>query len=211
MGPSICWGTVCMNDVGSRQSLLYTYKAMTGLVWSFFAPCWSGSGGSHHLPGRGLSGPSAHHGSPMGKLTLTHTHKHGYGYRLVWMWVLVGNVGMKTQMGLHCRFVLWIGMCYEWTPMSSLFTLLQVLIHHVILTYHVISCDHFCDPLSKWLYCPCDDHCSLMFHLHQFHLFIGHHCSSDLLFSVTLLFCDTYCSSDFIVLFYYKYWQSLAL
>ena len=90
-------------------------------------------------------------------------------------------------------------------PLFLFFTSLQVLIHHVILTYHVISCDHFCDPLSLWLYCPSDVHCSLMFHLHQFHLFIGHHCSSGLLFSVTLLFCDTYCSSDFIVLFYYKY------
>ena len=68
-------------------------------------------------------------------------------------------------------------------------------------TYHVISCDQLCDPLSKWLYCPCDVHCSPMFHLHQFHLFIGHHYSSDLLFSVTLLllwrllFVLLYCSS----------------
>ena len=51
----------------------------------------------------------------------------------------------------------------------------------------------------------------LLFHPYQFHLFISHHCSCDLLFSVTLLFCDAYCTSDFIVLFYYKYWQSWAL
>ena len=34
-------------------------------------------------------------------------------------------------------------------PHFFFFTSLQVLIHHVILTCHVISCDHFCDPLSK--------------------------------------------------------------
>ena len=93
-----------------------------------------------------------------------------------------------------------INNCYDWTPFLLFLTSLQVLIHHVILTYYVISCDHLCDV-----------HCSHMFHLHQFHLFIGHHCSSDLLSLVTLLFCDAYCTSDFIVLFYYKYWQSLAL
>ena len=111
------------------------------------------------------------------------------------------NSQQESTGGLACDML-------RMDPHFFSFTFLQVLISHVILTYHVIPCDHFCDPLSKWLYCPCDVHCSLMFHLHQFHLFIGHYCSSDycslwlycsvtLIVLVTLLFSFTISTSSF--------------
>ena len=52
--------------------------------------------------------------------------------------------GLKHHHWGSCPPLHWLG-CYKWTSIS--FTLLQVLISHVILTYHVIPCDHFCDSI----------------------------------------------------------------
>ena len=110
------------------------------------------------------------------------------------------------------RFTETLGSCYEWTPISSSFTLLQVLIHHVILTF---PCE------SLWLIL-CFLTWVIMTHYHEslwllftfpFWLTMTHYESCSVTYCPGWLYCpcDVYCPCDSIVLFYYKYWQSLAL
>ena len=102
--------------------------------------------------------------------------------------------------------------CYEWTLISSSFTSLQVLICHVILTF-------LCE--SLWLiFCFFTQ--VIMTHYHEslwllfmtpFWLTMTHYESCTVTYCPGWLCCpcDIYCLCDSIVLFYYKYWQSLAL
>ena len=59
------------------------------------------------------------------------------------------NAPAVFQRMMNTQFADIIAQVLRMDPHFFSFTLPQVLIRHVILTYHVISCDHFCDPLSK--------------------------------------------------------------